>query len=338
MERNPVEGIHPSTLRGVRSGGDGIRHDSSPVPSLPSAIALACEGLLARQRGDGHWCGELQGDTTLESEFIFLMTFLGREGEEHVAKAARYLHSQQLPDGGWNNYTDGPAELSASVKAYFALKIAGHDPGAPYMRRSANLIRSLGGAANCNSFTKFYLALFGQFPYANCPAVMPELMLLPRWSYINIYAMSSWTRTIVVPLSIFYAHKPVRRLPEELGIKELFLQPPETPLWPHPPTKSWLSWTNVFLVGDWLTKRLEKWGWMLLRRQAVRHAKEWLLAHFEDSDGVGAIFPPIIYTIISLRCLGYGDDSPEMRWAVKHLEDLLLEEENSLRVQPCFSP
>ncbi len=325
-------------LRGVRPGDKGWSQPSAEISQLPSALALAREGLLARQKPDGHWCGELQGDSTLESEFIFLMAFLGREREERVAKAARYILNQQLPNGGWNNYTDGPAELSASVKAYFALKLAGHAAEAPYMKRAAELIRSLGGAAGANSFTKFYLALLGQFPYANCPAVMPELMLLPSWSYINIYAMSSWTRTIVVPLSIFYAHKPIRRIPEELGIKELFLQPPDTPLWPHPPTKSCLSWTNFFLLGDWMAKRLEKWGLMFLRKRSIRLARDWMLDHFTDSDGVGAIFPPIIYTIISLRCLGYSDNSPEMRWAVKQLEDLILEEENTLRVQPCFSP
>src|SRR5262249_35071 len=156
-----------STVRGVRSGGNGLRQIPTQLSSLHSAVARARQGLLARQRGDGHWCGELQGDTTLESEFIFLMTFLGRERAQRVVKAARHLTSQQLPDGGWNNYTGGPAELSASVKAYFALKIGGHDTDAPYMRRAADLIRSFGGAANCNSFTKFYLALFGQFPYAN---------------------------------------------------------------------------------------------------------------------------------------------------------------------------
>jgi squalene-hopene/tetraprenyl-beta-curcumene cyclase len=305
---------------------------------LQAGVDRVRQCLLARQQPDGHWVGELQGDVTLESEFVFLMTFLGREREERVAKAARYILAQQMPDGGWNNYTDGPAELSASVKAYFALKIAGHDIDAPYMRRAAELIRSLGGAARCNSFTNFYLALLGQFPYSNCPAVLPEMMLLPRWMYFNIYAMSSWTRTIVVPLSIFYAHKPVRRLPPEMGIRELFLLPPETPLWPHPPTRRWLSWTNLFLLGDWAIKRLESWGLMPFRRRALKRAAAWMLDHFADSDGVGAIFPPIIYTIVCLRCLGYADDSPEMQWAVKQLEDLVIEEGDTLRVQPCFSP
>jgi squalene-hopene/tetraprenyl-beta-curcumene cyclase len=290
------------------------------------------------QKPDGHWVGELQGDTILESEYVLLMAFLGREADERVRKAARYILRQQLADGGWNNYPQGPAELSVSVKAYFALKLAGHDAGASYMRRARSVIRRLNGAAHCNSFTKFYLALLGQFPYANCPAVPPEMMLLPRWAYFNIYAMSSWTRTIVIPLSIFYAHKPVRTLPPENGIAELFLDPPDTPLWPHPPTGRWLSWTNLFLFLDLAFKKVDALGLGPIRSLALRRAKHWLLQHFEESDGVGAIFPPMIYTVVSLRCLGYADDSPEMTWALKRLDDLMIDEDDAIRLQPCFSP
>src|SRR5438034_2991726 len=227
-----------------------FRPDSHHLSSVSAAVDRAVSLLLSRQALDGHWVGELQGDTILESEYILLLAFLGREGDPKVAKIARYLLTQQMPEGGWNNYPEGPPDLSVSVKAYFALKLAGHDPDAAYMVRARELIRELGGAAQCNSFTKFYLALLGQFPYANCPAVPPEMMLLPKWAYFNIYAMSSWTRTIVIPLSIFYAHKPVRRLPLELGIAELFLDPPDTPLWPHPPTNRLLTWTNFFLAVD----------------------------------------------------------------------------------------
>ena len=321
-----------------RSFTHAFRQESAPAAPLQQAVDRARRCLLDQQMPDGHWIGELQGDTILESEFILLMAFLEREREERVARAANYLLEQQTSDGGWNNYPDGPIELSVSVKAYFALKLAGHDPDLPYMRRARDIIRSLGGAAACNSFTKFYLALLGQFPYANCPAVPPEMIFLPRWAYINLYAMSSWTRTIVVPLSIFFAHKPVRRLPPDLSIAELFLEPPETPLLPHPPTRRWLTWTNFFLVVD----RLLKWqegrapGWV--RRAAVKRACRWMLDHFADSDGVGAIFPPIIYTIISLRCLGYADDTPEMRYALQQLDDLMIEEGDTIRLQPCFSP
>ncbi len=311
----------------------------SPRPGrLRAAIHYARRALLGRQKPDGHWVGELQGDTILESEWILLMAFLGREQDDRVRRAANYILGHQQPDGGWSNYPDGPPDLSVSVKAYFALKISGHAADAPYMRKAAGVIRSLGGAARCNSFTKFYLALLGQFPYANCPAVPPELVLLPRWFYFNIYAMSSWSRTIFVPLSIVHAHKPVRHLPESQGICELFLDPPETPLWPCPPTRPRLSWTNVFLGIDWLWKQVERFRLNPFRKLALRKAVAWVRAHYEDSDGLGAIFPPMIYTVIALRCLGVPDDDPEFRWAVQQLDDLMIPEGDTLRLQPCVSP
>jgi squalene-hopene/tetraprenyl-beta-curcumene cyclase len=331
-----VAGTQSASTHGRRLPG-GFRANRPLTSPLQDAAERAARCLLARQAPDGHWVGELQGDTILESEWIFLMAFLGREGDARVGKAARYILRQQQPDGGWSNYPGGPAEISVSVKTYFALKLAGHDPAAPYMSRARAVIRSLGGAARCNSFTKFYLALLGQFPYANCPAVPPEMMLLPRWAYVNIYAMSSWTRTIVVPLSIFYAHKPVRRLPPHLGIAELFLGDPDAPLWPHPPARRLLTWTNFFLGVDLLLKRCEKWLGPV-RRLALRRAERWMRDHFADSDGLGAIFPPMIYTVICLRCLGHADDSPEMRWALKQLDNLMIEEGDTLRLQPCFSP
>jgi squalene-hopene/tetraprenyl-beta-curcumene cyclase len=150
--------------------------------------------------------------------------------------------------------------------------------------------------------------------------------------------MSSWTRTIVVPLSIFYAHKPVRRLPPEKGVAELFLEPPDTPLWPHPPTRRWLTWTNFFLALDQLIKRAERWGLGPIRRAALRRAEAWMRERFADSDGLGAIFPPMIYTAVCFKCLGVADDSPDMRWALKQLDDLMIEEDDTLRLQPCFSP
>ena len=177
------------------------------------------------------------------------MAFLGRENEDKVRKVAEYVRRQQRADGSWGHYPGGPIELSGSVKAYFALKLTGRDPDAPYMVQAREAIRAEGGAGLCNSFTKFYLALLGQFPYANCPSVPPELVLLPSWAYVNLYAMSSWTRTIVVPLSIFSATKPVRRLPPELGIRELFLKPPETPMPPGPPPRRLLE------LGQLLSRR-----------------------------------------------------------------------------------
>jgi squalene-hopene/tetraprenyl-beta-curcumene cyclase len=292
---------------------------------------------LGLQQPDGHWVGELQGDTILESEYVLLLAFLGREGEERARKAANYILQQQRADGSWSNYPGGPVELSVSVKAYFALKLTGHNPNAPYMVKAREVIRAQGGAAGCNSFTKFYLALLGQFPYANCASVPPELTLLPRWCYVNLYAMSSWTRTIVVPLSIFSAYKPVRHLPPEKGIAELFLQAPETPLWPSPPTSRRLSWTNFFLGLDLVFKSVEPFLGPI-RGRALKKAARWMRQRFANSDGLGAIFPPMIYTVVALRCLGVADEAPEMQWALKQLDDLTIEESDTLRLQPCFSP
>lgn len=334
--RQPVR--HDDASRDDASRGQAPQTPQAARTLLDQAIGQARQCLLESQHPDGHWCAELQGDTILESEYIMLMAFLGREGDQRVKKAARYIVAQQRPDGAWSNYPGGPVDLSVSVKAYFGLKIAGHSGDEPYMRRARDLILAHGGAAGCNSFSKFYLAFLGQFPYENCASVPPEMIFLPTWAYVNLYAMSSWTRTIVVPLSIFSAYKPVRQLPPERGIAELFVERPHKKLWPHPPSKRLFTWHNFFLAVDQLVKWLEKYGPRRVRQRAVVKASDWMRTHFEASDGVGAIFPPIIYTIIALRCLGYADDSAEMLYALKQLDDLMIEEADTLRVQPCFSP
>ncbi|HEY6146338.1 MAG TPA: prenyltransferase/squalene oxidase repeat-containing protein, partial [Thermoanaerobaculia bacterium] len=194
------------------------QQSAQPV-SVGPAVAAARRYLLSIQRPDGHWCGELEGDTILESEYVLLLHFLGATGDRRVEKAAEYIRRQQMPEGGWAIYPGGPAEVSCSVKAYFVLKLAGDDPDAPHMARARQVIRGLGGIAACNSFTRIYLAIFGQADWADCPAVPPELVLLPDWLPFNIYRMSSWSRAIVVPLSIIWAHKPRCSVP--VGIEEL---------------------------------------------------------------------------------------------------------------------
>jgi squalene-hopene/tetraprenyl-beta-curcumene cyclase len=303
------------------------------------ALSSACSALLGRQQPDGHWVGELQGDTILESEYILLLAFLGHEDSDKARKAAAYILRQQQPDGSWSNYPGGPFEMSVSVKAYFALKLTGHDPAALYMARARQRILAEGGAVRCNSFTRFYLALLGQLPYSSCPSVPPELILLPRWFYVNLYAMSSWTRTIVVPLSIFSACKPLRSLPGKKGIRELFVEDPWiSRISPVPPTgRGLLGWANFFRGIDWLYKRMEPFLGPV-RRLAIRRATEWMRLRLADSDGLGAIFPPMIYTVIVLRCLGIPDDDPQMRLALKQLEEFMIEEDDTIRLQPCFSP
>lgn len=337
----------------VTAGKDSpVTRAAAPATALPpprdldwlEEVAGAADrgraGLLARRQPDGHWCGELEGDTILESEFVLLLAFLGRLDDPRLPKLANYLRAKQLPGGGWPNYPGGPAEVSVSVKAYFALKIAGDAADAPHMKRAAAAIRDAGGAEATNSFTRFYLALLGQVPYSACPTVPAEIILLPRWFFFSIYAMSAWSRTIFVPLSVVDAYKPVTTLPEGMHIRELFLAPPETPRWPAAPTAKWFSWTNLFLGTDWVMKKFERFGLTPFRRRAVRKALAWMRERARDgeSDGIGAIFPPIVYHAIVLKALGTPGDDAEMRWVMGQLDDLCIEEGDAVRLQPCKSP
>jgi squalene-hopene/tetraprenyl-beta-curcumene cyclase len=286
--------------------------------------------MLSIQKEDGHWVGELEGDTILESEYILAMHFIGRSDNAKVRKAANYIRGLQLPTGGWAIYPGGPPDVSASVKAYFVLKLVGDDPVAEHMDRARRVILELGGVDACNSFTKIYLSIFGQYDRAKCPTVPPELILLPRWFYINLYEMSSWSRAIVVPLSIVSALKPTCAVPENAGIGELFVPGYA------PPAGSF--WRTVFNSVDRGLKLFEKLPYVPTRELALKRAEEWILERLGFSDGLGAIFPPIVNCIFALRALGYSVDHPIVKQQIQELEKLEIEEDDTLRVQPCFSP
>jgi squalene-hopene/tetraprenyl-beta-curcumene cyclase len=292
--------------------------------------------LLSLQKEDGHWVGELEGDTILESEYILLQAFLGREESITCRKAARYLLKQQQENGGWANYPGGPIDVSASVKAYFALKLVGFRADEPAMVRARAAIHAAGGAQVVNSFTRFYLALLGQIGYEETPCVPTELVLIPSHWGFSLAAMSAWTRTMVVPLSIWSALKPCRPIPPERGIAELFRGdlPRRVSRWSRPLA----SWSNFFLVVDQCLKLADRILPRACRRRGLNAAHRWMLEHFEDSDGLGAIFPPMISTIIALRSLGYADDTPEMIWACQKLDELILHEGDTTKLQPCVSP
>jgi squalene-hopene/tetraprenyl-beta-curcumene cyclase len=308
------------------------------------AIARTRKWLLDRQFPDGSWCAELEGDTILESETILLYAYLGRDDSETAQKLAQRILEQQLPDGGWAMYPGGKLEISGSVKAYFALKLTGHDPSAEYMQRARQAILAHGGADAVNSYTRFYLAMLGQISYEQCPAVPPEVMLLPKWFPVNLYAVSAWSRTIIVPLSIISAYRPVKKLASQMGIRELFLKEPEN--WPPlrcdglPGGTGLISWDRFFRSVDSLFKWCQRRNFLPLRKRSIRQAEAWMLKRFENSDGLGAIYPPIVWSIVALKCLGYADDSPEVQYNHKQLNDLILrdDETGSLRLQPCKSP
>lgn len=352
-------------MKSVQSGSAGpmTGHDGRSVrsPSFPSttsdprqcrrlaapvrrAVTLTRNWLLSQQHSEGYWVAELEGDTILESETILLLAFLGREDSDLAQRCAQYLIEKQLPTGGWAMYPGGGVEISGSVKAYFALKLTGHDLSAEYMQRARRAILAHGGADAVNSYTRFFLAMLGQIPYSQCPAVPPEVAMLPNWFPINLYAMSSWSRTIVVPLSIVSALEPVRELSAEQGIRELFVRDPEN--WPPlrcpglPGGTGLLSWDRFFRTVDGLFKFGQKHRLLPTRKRAIRTALDWMLKRFERSDGLGAIFPPIVFSLVALRALGYSDNSPEVQECHRQLEALVLEdpETGAIRLQPCKSP
>ena len=311
------------------------RWNSLAADEVEAALDRTRTWLLTQQNSDGHWVGELEGDTILESEYVLLLAFLGQAGAEVCKECVHYIFDHQLPEGGWSIYPDGPAEVSASVKAYFALKLVGYSADHPALSRARKVILELGGADVCNSFTRFYLALLGQIGYDQCPSVPPELVLIPSRLNFSMSAMSAWTRTIVVPLSIMSHYKPVRAIEPERGIAELFRAGQGGR--PGRPEK-FFSWSSFFLGVDRVFKWADRWVPTAWRRPAVKAAHRWMLEHFENSDGLGAIFPPMIYTIIALYCLDYDPDSPEVCWAWRQLDDLRIKEGDRVRMQPCVSP
>jgi len=315
--------------------------------SLQSAIEQATGWLLQRQHAEGYWVGELEGDTILESEYVLLLVWLGRPvTDPTIQQCAEYIRQQQLPTGGWSLFPGGPLEVSASVKAYWVLKIVGDNPAAEHLCRAREAIRNAGGAEKVNSFTRFYLALLGMISFRQCPAVPPELMLLPRWCPFNIYEMSAWSRTIIVPLSLVWAFQPRRKLPPEHHIRELFLEAPEKMSVVMPKSQqldklkqeTWIPWETVFRTVDQVWKFFERLYLKPFREYARHLAKKWVLRRLEKSDGLGAIFPPIIWTIIALRCMGYAESSPEVQGQLNELEKLTIREKGTARLEPCRSP
>jgi squalene-hopene/tetraprenyl-beta-curcumene cyclase len=310
------------------------------------AIEKARGGLFALQQPDGHWVGELEGDTILESEYLLLLEFMGWQDPERYRRAANYLRAKQLPEGGWALFPGGPPEISASIKAYFALKLAGASPDDPDMARARAAIHRMGGPARANTFTKIYLALFGQYPWRGTPVIPPEIVLLPRWFPFNLYEISSWSRAIVVPLSLVRSFRPTCPVPPEAGIEELFVGDRSERALRLQRAPVRLCWRNFFLRIDDLLQLLEgshsspqsaqRPG--RLRRRAREAAERWMLEHFERSDGLGAIFPPMVYALMALRLLGYSDDHPQVVRARHELERFEIVEGDTLWLQPCFPP
>jgi squalene-hopene/tetraprenyl-beta-curcumene cyclase len=305
--------------------------------SLEQAIENGANHLLSLQAEEGYWLGELEADTTLESDYIYYLYVLGKADPERIAKLATYVRRHQLPDGGWNIFPGGPSDLNATCKAYFALKLVGDDIDAPHMKQARETVHRLGGLEYTNSYVRFYLALIGAVGWELVPSIPPELLLLPTWFYLNIYEMSSWTRGIVIPMAILSALRPDWRLPERARVDELFKDISHKAAafdW----SEQLISWRNVFLAIDRALKLYEKLPWKPLRNRALREAKAWMLAHMERSEGLAAIYPAMMNSIFALMALGHGPDDPITSREIREFSRFEMEDAETIRMQPCVSP
>ena len=310
----------------------------SHAADIDKAIGLAQEYLLGAQFPTGEWCGELEGDSILESEFILLMHSIGRTQSPLTLKVAARLRKMQTPTGGWAIFPGAPDDVSATVKAYFALKLVGDPSDAPHMEYARDTALQMGGVSATNSFTKIYLAAFGQYDWRHVPAIPPELVLLPSWFYINIYAMSSWSRTILVPLAIIWAYRPRYSVPPNCSIDELFVGGRERADLRLKARAPFPSWRHFFLLVDRVLKRLDSLPVKPWRALALHRAERWIRDRLRKSAGLGAIFPPIVNSIWALLLRGCAVDSPVVQGQIDELCKLVIEDPEEARIQPCTSP
>lgn len=317
---------------------------STLVTTLDAAIERAQGHLLAQQQPDGHWVGEVEANATITSEYLLFSHLIDRVERDRETRMVRYLRRRQLPDGGFSLYERGPANLSATIKAYFAMKMAGVAMDDPAMVGARPRIRAMGGPVKADVFTKILLALFGEYDWNGVPAMPVEIMLLPRPFFLfNIYEVSYWSRTVIVPLLVIMDRKPVTWLPRHLGLDELWPEPREKaslrlPRWPAPFRWDALFWKNFFIGVDDGLKIWERFSPRPLRRRAVEAARQWLEERLGVPGGLGGIFPAMVNAVLAMRLLGYGDDHPLVCGQLKEIEALAIEDGDEIRYQPCPSP
>ena len=308
------------------------------VERLNESIRRARDRFLNIQNDKGYWVFDLEADTTIPSEYILLQRFLGREIPDSLkTRFANYLRNRQLDSGGWPLYYEGEGNVSASVKAYFALKHLGDSPDASHMARARAFVLNRGGASEVNVFTRFMLALFGQIPWETTPAMSIEIMLLPRWFFFHLHKISYWSRTVVVPLLILSSKRPICHLKPEEGVSELFVSPPHALRHlDHFVPGSFFK--NCFLILDRILKKVDPMMPRVLRKKGLKLAETWTLERMKGEGGIGAIFPAMANAVMALRVLGYSDDHPDFVRGIQAIEDLLITHGDETYCQPCLSP
>ncbi len=346
VSNNPDVAREVEFIQG-RSAPSTVGH----AEAVEEALARSTTWLFEQQHPeDGYWVEELEADTTLTSEYVMLRRYIGAVDRDREAQMVCYLQGTQLDDGGWPIYTGAPMDVSASVKAYFALKLAGVPQDDPGMCRARQAILAKGGVVSANVFTKITLALFGQYDWIGLPSMPPEIVLAPQKFSFNLYAISYWSRAVVTPLLIVFAIRRECRIPAEQGIEELFCVPRDHINYRKAPPfqkDPWImSWRNFFVWIDGVLKIYEKYPLLSVRKKAIKKAEAWVLDHMQGEGGLGAIYPAMANSIFALVALGYPVTHPFIQKALREIEDLEIETPASadgqtpsaLHLQPCHSP
>ncbi|HSY17718.1 MAG TPA: squalene--hopene cyclase [Candidatus Acidoferrales bacterium] len=323
----------------------------SPPPAanvpVPDKFSEACQAALQRsqnyllsvQKPEGYWVGELMVDSTLVSDMVAYHHWDRSVDKEWQRKAVNHIFSMQLPDGGWNIYYGGPSEVNATIKAYLALKLAGVPATDPRMLKARAVARALGGVPRMNTFSKLYLALIGLFPWEYVPTIPCEVLLIGKWFHVNFWDMSNWSRAMLVPLAIINHYKPTR--PVTVDLDELYpegIHERDLALAPDPEK---ISLRNFFLWLDRLHKLAEWFAEHSIhpfRKMALKKCEQWMLERFKGSDGLAAIFPAMLNSVIALKSLGYKNDNPVLQREEMELKRLQHETADDVRIEPCFSP
>lgn len=304
--------------------------------AIEAMLGRAAAAIAADQKSDGHWVYELEADCTIPSEYVLLVHFLAEEPNlELERKIGVYLRRIQGEHGGWPLFHGGPLDISATVKAYFALKMIGDDIDAPHMKRAREEILKRGGAGKANVFTRIQLALYGELDWKYTPSVPPELILLPRWFPIHLSKMSYWARTVIVPLLVLAAKKPLARNPRGVHVPELFA-PGKLKITRAPQQKR--LWYAFFNGIDILLKALEPVWPKALRAKAIERCRTWTMERLNGEDGLGAIYPAMANSVMMFDTLGYGPEDANRAIARKSVENLLVIKDEEAYCQPCVSP
>ncbi len=302
---------------------------------LDEGIEKACDAMVRDQHEDGHWVFELEADCSIPAEYILMMHFMDEIDPELEQGLANYLRDNQAEHDGWPLYHGGDFNLSCSVKAYYALKIAGDDPSAAHMVRARTAILAYGGAAHANVFTRIALALFEQVPWRAVPFIPAEVILLPRWFPFHISKVSYWSRTVMVPLFILCTLKPAAENPRGVDIREIFVVPPEEE---QNYFRATSLLTRSFLVLDHIGRWLDKLVPASIRRYAIRCCENWFVERLNGDQGLGGIFPAMVNAHEALSLLGYAVDHPYRVKTKEALQRLVVLNTDSAYCQPCVSP